>query len=90
MIQIDPMELDTFRLQDDYIGLQVLISIEELVQPATIARGVNVATIDVVANVLPNEGGKTMEQMLIDMQQPLIVIVNLQLCKVVIDHVFFR
>jgi len=57
MIQIDPMELDTFRLQDDYIGLQAPIFIEELVQPATIVRGVNVATIDVVANVLPNEGG---------------------------------
>ncbi len=60
MIQIDPMELDTFRLQDvdDSIGLQAFISIEELVQLATIVRGVNVATIDVVANVLPNEGGE--------------------------------
>jgi hypothetical protein len=92
MIQIDPMELDAFILQDvdDSIGLQAFISIEELVQLATIVRGVNVATIDVVANVLPNEGGKMMEQMLINMQQPLIVIVNLQLCKVVTNHVLFK
>jgi len=86
------MELDMFRLQDvdDYIGLQALISIKELFQLDTIVRGVNVATIDVVANVLPNEGGKMMEQMLINMQQPLIVIASLQLCKVVTDHVLFR
>jgi hypothetical protein len=79
MIQIDPMELDMFRLQDvdDYIGLQAPISIEELVQPTTIIRGVNVATIDVVGNALPNEGEKTMEQIWINMQQPLIVIANL-------------
>jgi hypothetical protein len=86
------MELDMFRLQDvdDYIGLQAPISIKELFQLDTIVRGVNVATIDVVANVLPNEGGKMMEQMLINMQQPLIVIASLQLCKVVTDHVLFR
>jgi len=86
------MELDMFRLQDvdDYIGLQAPISIKELFQLDTIVKGVNVATIDVVANVLPNEGGKMMEQMLINMQQPLIVIASLQLCKVVTDHVLFR
>jgi len=30
-----------------------------------------------------------MEQMLINMQQPLIRIVNLQLCRVVINHILF-
>jgi hypothetical protein len=58
MIQIDPMELDMFKPQDldDYIGLQAHVSIEELVQLATSIGGVNVATIDLVANVLSNGG----------------------------------
>jgi hypothetical protein len=57
MIQIDPTKLDMFRLQDNhYIGLQAFVSIEALVQLATILGGVNVAPIDVVADVLPNGG----------------------------------
>jgi len=56
MIQTDPMELDMFRLQvvDDYISLQALISIEELVQIATTIGGANVATTNLVVGVLPN------------------------------------
>jgi hypothetical protein len=42
---------------DDYISLQALVSIEELVQIATIIGGVNVAVTNLVAGVLPN-GGK--------------------------------
>jgi hypothetical protein len=56
MIQTDPMELDMFRLQvvDDYISLQALVSIKELVQIATTIGGANVATTNLVAGVLPN------------------------------------
>ncbi len=56
MIQTDPMELDMFRLQvvDDYISLQALVSIEELVQIATTIGGANVATTNLVVGVLPN------------------------------------
>ncbi len=52
----NPMELDMFRLQvvDDYISLQTLVSIEELVQIATSIGGANVATTNLVASVLPN------------------------------------
>ncbi len=58
MIQINLVEFDMFKFQDvdDYIGLQALISIE-LVQPTTII-GVNVVTIDLVANVLPTRRGR--------------------------------
>jgi hypothetical protein len=56
MIQIDPMKLDMFRFQNnDYIGLQPFVSIEALVQLATIVGGVNVVAIDVLLN---GGGGK--------------------------------
>ncbi len=59
MIQIDPTKLDMFKLQDNhYINLQAFVSIEALIQLATILGGVNVSTIDVVADVLPNWGGR--------------------------------
>jgi hypothetical protein len=59
MIQIDLTKLDMFKLQDNhYISLQAFVSIEALIQLATILGGVNVATIDVVVDVLPNWGGR--------------------------------
>jgi hypothetical protein len=79
-----------FRLQDNhYIGLQAFVFIEVLVQLATILGGVNVAAIDVVAKVLPNGGEDDRTNSEVDqyattsMQQPLILIVTLQLCNVV-------
>jgi len=60
------------------------MSIEALVQPATIVGGVNVATINVVADVLPNGGEDDGTNNEVDQYaKPLILIVSLQLCNVV-------
>jgi hypothetical protein len=52
-----------FKLEnvDDYTCLQAHLSIEELIQPNTIIKGVTVATTNLVANVLSNGGGEVDE-----------------------------
>jgi hypothetical protein len=47
-----------FKLEyvDGYTSLQAHVSIEELIQPNTIIKGVTIATTNLVANVLPNGG----------------------------------
>ncbi len=55
-----------FKLEnvDDYTCLQAHVSIEELIQPNTIIKGVTIATTNLVANVLPNGVGKLMKKIM--------------------------
>jgi hypothetical protein len=56
-VQIDPTNLDMFRLEnlDEYVGLQASISIDEYIQPTIVLGGSTVNVVDVVVDAFDGE-----------------------------------
>jgi hypothetical protein len=66
-VQIDLCEFDMFRLQNDdaYAGLQVLITIDESIQPVVIVGGFTIVVKDlipIVLNGMANDGTNSVEE----------------------------